>query len=167
MSERKVFVNNDNIATFECPKCEKKITMNFSSYMNINEILMMECRCRCGHSNTVVVERRKFRRRTVKIPGVYALRKGNIKGRMTVKDLSRGGLKFELESEKNMKVGDKLFVKFALDDPKKTLIKKDVLIRSIFGRYVGSEFCSRNPRNAIDQAYDMAITRYVLHAQLA
>jgi len=166
MSEQRVFVNNDNVATFACPKCEKKITMDFSPYMNVSEILMMECRCRCGHSNTVVVERRKFQRREVHIPGIYAVRKGNIKGRMTVKDLSRGGLKFELETKKNVKVGDKLFVKFSLDDPKKTLIKKDVFIRSIFGLSIGSEFCSRDPRNAVDKAYDLAITRYVLHARL-
>lgn len=79
---------------------------------------------------------------------------------MTVRDLSRSGLKLELEKEGELKVGDKLVVEFKLDNPQKTAIKKEVLVKTTFGNYVGTEFCSRDPNNPIDKAYDIAIGFY-------
>ncbi|HHC25041.1 MAG TPA: PilZ domain-containing protein [Desulfobacterales bacterium] len=166
MSEQKIFINNDNAITFECLKCKKKIAMDFSKYTDMDEILMLEYRCKCGYSASVLVERRKFHRKEVSLSGKYILCRGKIKGSMTLKDLSRGGLKFELEAERDMKIGDKVFVVFRLDDGLNTLIKKDVFIRSVSNLNIGAEFCMRNPRSPVDAIYDRAITHYILNAQL-
>ena len=92
------------------------------------------------------------------------------KGEMTVLDVSRAGLKLELShvhlkvkehdvttvtGEKatfdhkvkkpvdEINVGDKLLVEFRLDDTKKTLIKKEVIIRWMKMPYVGVQFSSK------------------------
>lgn len=166
MSEQKIFVNNDNAITFECLKCKKRIAMDFSNYTGMDEILMLEYRCKCGYSASVLVERRKFHRRKVSLPGKYVLHREKIKGKMTLKDLSRGGLKFKLEAERGVKIGDKVFVAFRLDDGHKTLIKKEAFIKSIYGLNIGAEFYIKTPRSPVDVIYDRAITHYILNAEL-
>ncbi len=167
MLEKKIFINNDDVATFQCPECENQVTMDFSRYREFSEIVMLEHRCKCGHTSTVLLERRKFYRREVNISGTYVLRReSDIKGTMRVKNLSRGGLKFGLDAERELKVGDKVFVKFQLGDENNTWIKKDVFIRTILELDIGAEFCSKDSRNTIDRAYDKAITRYILQAKL-
>lgn len=166
MNEQRVYVNNDNVATFMCPECGKMITMNFAKYQHTDEIVMLQHRCQCGRSSTVLVERRKHYRKAVNLPGKYILHKDKTKGTMRVKDLSRGGLKFRFEAKRKVAVGDKIFVAFRLDDTEHTVIKKDVFIRSVSGPNIGAEFCSKSTLNDVDRAYDKAITQYILYARL-
>jgi len=156
---KKVFINNDNMATFVCPKCKKQTTADVSEYKDINKAVRIQHKCSCGHSQTVLLERRKFYRKNVNISGTYVLPQEGIRRPMTIKDLSRSGLKLELTGER-VKVGDRLSVVFNLDNPQKTLIKKEVIVKTASGCIIGTEFCSRDPNNAIDKAYDTAIGFY-------
>ncbi len=156
---KKVFINNDNMATFVCPECKKQTTADVLEYKDINKAVRIQHTCSCGHSQTVLLERRKFYRKNVNIRGVYRLPGENVQRPMTVKDLSRSGLKLVLEKE-GAKLGDNLCVEFRLDNPQRTSIKKDVIVRTVFGDSVGTEFCSRDPNNPIDKAYDIAIGFY-------
>ncbi|OQY57522.1 MAG: hypothetical protein B6245_16595 [Desulfobacteraceae bacterium 4572_88] len=161
---KKVFINN-NMASFVCPKCKKTVTMDVSKYKDINRAVRIEGQCVCGHSHTVLLERRKHYRKEVIIPGEYVF--GRKRGMMTVMDLSRSGLKFEADETGKLRVGDKLSVRFRLEDTNRTLIEKEVVIRTISGgNILGSEFSSRDARRPIDKAYDMAIAHYILQAQL-
>jgi len=160
IGEQKVFINNDNMATFVCPKCRKSTTADVSEYKDINKAVRIQHTCACGHSHTVLLERRKFYRKDVDIPGTYTVKGNSVAKAMTVKDLSRSGLKFELHEKEDLKVGDRISVAFRLDNPQKTLIEKDVEIRTISDLNVGTEFCSRDSKNPIDKAYDIAIGYY-------
>ncbi len=93
------------------------------------------------------------------------------KGQMTVLDVSRSGLRLEISHVQlkmkehdvsgitdeqatlehkiqkpvdEINVGDKLLVEFRLDDTKKTLIKKEVIIRWMKTPYIGVEFSSQS-----------------------
>ncbi|WP_207678232.1 PilZ domain-containing protein [Desulfonema magnum] len=140
--------------------------MDVSKYKDINKAVAIEHFCKCGHYSKVLLERRKFQRSQINIPGIYTLNEGNkkIRGAMTVKDLSRAGLKFELDVERDIRAGDRMFAEFHLTD---VIVKKEVFIRKISGRTVGSEFCSRDTESETDRTYDRAITRYILHTELA
>ncbi|QTA87961.1 PilZ domain-containing protein [Desulfonema magnum] len=155
---KKVFINNDNLATFVCPECNKATTADVSDQMQVNKVVKIQHTCACGYSQTVLLERRKYYRKYVNIPGEYFLNQKKMP--MTVRDLSRSGLKFELTEERRLKVGDKLVVQFVLDNPQHTRIQKEVIIKKISGLYIGTEFCSRDPNNPIDKAYDVAIGFY-------
>jgi hypothetical protein len=160
MPEQKVFINNDNMATFVCPKCKKATTADVHEYKDINKAVRIQHTCACGHSHTVLLERRQFYRKYVSIPGFYTIDGEDVKRPMTVKDLSRSGLKLKIEEEANLKIGDKLNVEFQLDNPQKTLIKKEVRVKTVMGLNVGTAFLSRDPKNPIDKAYDVAIGFY-------
>ncbi len=164
MKEKKVFINNCKKAPFVCPKCRKKKMLNVSGYRNILEEVRITHRCSCGNSYTLLLERRKFHRKRVSLSGAY-VRKESRKT-MIVKDLSRGGLKFEVKAEKDIKIGDKLFVEFCLDDSHQTLIQKEVIVRRIKGSHIGAEFHSPAVETLVDRAYDRAIAYCMLLSEM-
>ena len=151
----KVFVTQDNMAVFECPKCKTSKRVNVSKYKNINKEIRMKAKCPCGHSYSVVLERRKHYRKSVNSSGTYThFLSDNTqdKGMMNVKDLSRSGLKITLNVKRDYKVGDMLLVEFRLDDSKRSLINKEVIIRWINDLTIGGEFSSVNPSDPSDAA---------------
>jgi hypothetical protein len=167
----KVFITAENKAAFICPKCKVSITKDVSKYKDIKKAVRLKSKCDdCGHSYIVLLERRKHYRKDVNIPGLYISEKEKVKKAMTVKDLSRSGLKFELTDGNSVKIGDRLIVRFRLDDMNRTLIEKEVIVRTMRGQnMIGTEFCStdpRRPKTLTDKAYDMAIAHYILQATI-
>lgn len=158
-TEKKVFMTSDNMATFVCPKCEKAKTVDVSQYKNINKAVRVKCRCTCRHTYTVLLERRKHFRKKTKLFGQYYFGSPKNRGLMTVTDISRTGLKFEVSVTPHFKIGDTLFVDFELDDSHKTLIKKEVIVRSINGLRIGVEFRYLDP----DDYYNNKIGFYLFN----
>ncbi len=158
--DKKVFIGPDNQATFVCPECGKTKTIDASQYKNIKKTVRLKRKCACGHSYIALLERRKFYRKEVRLPGFYIRESDPDKRPMTVRDLSRSGLKIEVPELGNLQLGDKLSVEFRLDNVHKTQIKKEVEIKTIKDLELGTEFTSRELKNPFDKAYDMAIGFY-------
>ena len=155
----KVFISNNDTAKLICPKCGESKTEKISEYLNIHEAVRLKHNCSCGFLYTVLLERRERHRKTVNLSGEYkyALSTDKTsKGSITVKDISRAGLSFQLDEDEKQDfvIGDKLFIKFHLDDHQKTLIRKEVIVKNIRGSYIGVEFSS------VD-LYDRALGRYM------
>jgi len=158
MTKEKVFINNNNMARFTCPKCQDRIVMDVSEYKDIDKAIVIKHECKCGLHSTLLLERRQFYRRKVSIPGTYILDRH--RRTMIVKNLSRAGLKFEPELKKeDIKIGDRLTVEFRLDNVK---IKKKVLVKTVSDTDIGTEFCSKDPESSAGHGYDKAITSYLL-----
>jgi hypothetical protein len=163
LPEKKVFINNQNKAMFLCPACEKSRSLNVPGYKNIGEVIRITYRCACGASYDLLLERRRFLRKDVNLPGVYyILGEDKVKGSMTVKNLSRAGLRLELKGEKQLKIGDKLLIGFYLDNNSKTVVKKKVVVRNMFGTHIGAEFCAGKVGSNSDKDSDSAIRSYML-----
>jgi len=162
MTVHKVYINQDDTATFLCPKCEKMKGVDVSQVKGVGQAVRMQCTCTCGHVHTIILERRKFFRKEVDLPGHYILDGEFEKRPMTVKDLSRSGLKFELAVERDLKADDILWVEFRLDNKQQTLIRREVVVKAVLGNgmAIGAEFVSRDPDNPFDKAYDMTIGQY-------
>jgi hypothetical protein len=62
------------------------------------------------------------------------------KGNMRVVDISSNGLKLKLNVERHFNSGDRIRVEFHLDDKRRTLIKKEVIVRNVFKNLVGTSF---------------------------
>ncbi len=151
----KVFVTENNMAVFECPQCNKGKSVDVSRYKDIRHVVRIKVKCPCGHIYKVVLERRKHFRKDVNFSGTYThvLPDYNEdKGGMTVKDLSRAGVKIKLNIEKDFKMGDILSVEFRLNDNQRSLIKKDGVIRKICNLYLGLEFNSLDSSDPSDKA---------------
>jgi hypothetical protein len=151
----KVFITEQDKATIICPECKLSTTTDASQYKKINKEVRLKINCTCGHSYSILLERRNQFRRETNLPGKYILRSssGTEKmGSLTVKNISRGGLKLELKLMPNLKLGSRLSVEFNLDDNHKTLIKKDVIVKGIIDPVVGAEFSSFDTSDPGDKA---------------
>ncbi len=165
---------NENMAKIRCPKCHKSKSVDMSKYITMDRVIRFKAKCICGHSYTVVLNRRDKLRKQIDFFGVYtnlSSGKEGQKGQMTVLDVSRSGLRLEISHVQlkmkehdvsgitdeqatlehkiqkpvdEINVGDKLLVEFRLDDTKKTLIKKEVIITWMKMHYIGVEFSSQS-----------------------
>jgi hypothetical protein len=154
----RVFVTSQHTASFVCPKCQRAKIADVSKYANFNKRIKANVKCPCGHSFSTLLEKRKQYRKETDIPGSfvhYTDGKPADRGLMTVCDLSVTGIKLKVNSEYNFSVGDLLQNRFILDDPKKTVMNKKVIIRNIDLPFIGAEF-------PITEREDKALGFYML-----
>ena len=141
----KVYISSTKMATFVCPKCHKSKTVNVSEYADLDKKVKVSVRCPCGHAYISLLEKRKRYRKETNLPGSYN-RLFNGKqmdgGLMIVRDLSTIGMKLQIDADNNLDVGDVIQVEFYTDDAQRAFIKKKVIIRSINGPIIGTEFAS-------------------------
>lgn len=145
----------DGMATFACPECKKEKTADVSKYQNKLKIINVRCKCPCGHVFTVFLDRRSDERRNAFISGTYIhMYNGREINRdtMMVMDISQTGLQLKLFKERQVAVGDRLIVKFNLDNEEKTPIQQEVEVRRIEKFLVGAEFFSPSE---IDETLDL------------
>ncbi len=149
---QKVYISSTKMATFVCPKCQKSKTVNVSKYADLDKKVQVSVRCPCGYAYISILEKRKRYRKETNLPGSYS-RLINGKqmggGLMIVRDLSTIGMKLQIDGDKNFDVGDLIQVEFHTDDAQRAFIKKKVIIRSIYGPAIGTEFA---PTEGIDKA---------------
>ena len=154
----KVYINEANTATIVCPRCDKTKTVDVSRYVELQQTVRVKSKCSCGHTWTSVLEKRRKYRKSVDFPGVYIHFEGGEavdKGSMIVKDLSLSGLKMKLNVERNFNVDTRLQVEFHLDDSRRTLMRKNVLVKNVSGSYVGVAFSA-------SEAQDPALGFYLM-----
>ena len=158
----KVFVTEKNIATFICPECKKSMTMDVSKYKNLEKASKVKCKCTCGHSYLVVVERREAKRKRINITAIYVNIISSVgtqfceevgRGVIKITDISDTGMMIEFNSEHNFTTKDRLIIEFNLNDKKRTLIKKEVEIKNLSDLKAGVAFCSKDPCDAAIQDY--------------
>ncbi len=137
----KVYLNKDNTATFNCPECDRSKIADVSEYIGAAVAIKVNCKCKCGHEYSVSLERRRNFRKVTDLPGRY-ITKDNDRGVMTVKDVSYVGIGFKMNTPPTFSIGDKVMVEFKLDDPQRSLIKREVNIISMRGSIVGAKFCT-------------------------
>jgi hypothetical protein len=151
---KKVFINEGNMATFVCPKCKALKSANVAKYKQLNSEVKLKIKCLCGNSYSATLERRIQYRKQTELPGefIYSLGGKVRKGTLTVKDISRDGLRVKVNIMPKFEVGTRFTVEFRLDDKRDTVISKDVVVKSISGHFIGAEFCSVDPCDPVDKA---------------
>jgi hypothetical protein len=150
----KVFLSENNMATFICKACGKARRADMSKYRNHDKAVRVKVKCQCGHSQSVLVERRKLFRKNVSLPGRFSWidsaeeKKG---GWMTVQNISRAGLRIKFHVEQDIKVGMRCVVEFNLDDSQGSLIEKEGVVRMTDGLIAGVEFDTSGPTDPTDK----------------
>lgn len=76
-----------------------------------------------------------------------------IRGAINIRNVSLGGLGFELTSDYLISPGDIVLVRFNLDDVFNTLITKEALIRKMIKKDVGAEFLEKTWKHDIFHLY--------------
>jgi hypothetical protein len=152
---QKIFIAEQDTALFQCPKCNISKEANVSKFKKMETSVTLKVKCPCGYTYPVTLERRKYYRKETKFPGKFnfsPLSGADQSGRMTVMDISKGGLKLKVASLPRFKKEDIIEVEFSLDNKNKTLIKKQVTVRNIRGDIVNVEFCSFDTNDSGDKA---------------
>ncbi|MDF1593849.1 MAG: PilZ domain-containing protein [Desulfobacterales bacterium] len=148
----KIFLDDQNHATFKCPKCSKSWTKDLSGFKDTNKRIQLKCKCPCGHVFPVIQERRKGLRRSVTVTGAYFHNQREIRGLITVKNISKSGVGLVLSTKQSINKGDKLQLKFNLDNARKSFVDKEGVVKKIENDYLGVEF--------IDEAWGEELKDY-------
>lgn len=152
---QKILLSGKDTASFKCPKCNVSKEADVTKYKDIETSVTLKIKCPCGNEYSVILERRKYYRKNTKIPGKFTfspLIGDDQKGPMIVMDISKGGLKFKMQSAALFQKGDILEIEFILDNKKKTLIRKQVNVRNVKDGLVNVEFCAYNNNDTEDKA---------------
>ncbi len=139
MAEKKVFMDSDNRVFFICPRCDRAQRQDVSAYRHHNRPVRLAFTCEtCGGTASVVLERRSHYRVQVGKPGTYGTLPGPPDGTITVLDLSRTGIRVELDHDRGFKTGDRFWVAFTLPNEENT--QKDAVVVHCADRIVRAEF---------------------------
>jgi hypothetical protein len=144
-----------------CPQC------GFQDIVSARLFEMMgsavRVKCPCGHRFRIIRELRSIYRKQVRLEGYFAQARytgnmvapGDVWGPMVVQNLSKAGMKFSCANARQLRMGDRLQVRFNLDNANQTLIKKTVIVKSVNADMVGVQF------HGTDR-YDAALGFYFL-----
>lgn len=132
--------------TFICPVCKRSASRNVTNLIEIEQKIQLKCNCACGFSDTALLERRRYTRKAVLLPGIYnrfCFDRITEKGSIVLTDLSCSGLRFTPNNKKTFRIGEMIRIVFNLDDDNKSLIRKKAVVRNIDSRqHVGIAFCN-------------------------
>ncbi len=141
MTER-FHITREDKTTVRCPQCHQTKTVDVAAYRHIEKTVKVRCRCTCGHLFMGVLDKRGQFRKETNLPGSYRTVESrcSASGLLTVRNISRTGLKLFLNANPGLVAGDSIRVKFSLDDAARSLVEKDVVVRKIDGLEIGTEF---------------------------
>jgi len=152
MMIEKVYITSKQTATFACPVCRKSKTVDVSQYAALDKIVKVKVKCPCGYAYISILDKRRQYRKETNLHGSYTRIVNGREaggGLMTVKDLSTGGLKLQINENYGCAAGDVFKVEFHLDDTRRSLIKKKAIVRNTYRQTAGMEFA---PNEAADKA---------------
>lgn len=143
--EPKVIIDSLDTARFACPQCNRKKNMQLSEYNIHRKATRVKCRCRCGHTYLVTLEKITESIRDTQLLGTFNT-SGGIKcsGKMIIKKLNSKGLMLKTNIEQNIWPGLRLFLEFVLDDAKQSIVQKEVVVKAKKGKYLSAEFTSQS-----------------------
>lgn len=150
----KIFVDNNNRATVICPVCGHSKQFDVTKFRNLNKTL--RCRCKCGESFFCILEFRQYFRKKTKLRGHFTFLGDSSQYEIFVNNISRKGIYFSMPFVCDIKLGDMLKVTFTLDDTNKTVIRKQVEVKSVHDRLIGC--CFTDP-----QRYDKELGFYLMN----
>ena len=156
---KKVYVTESNTITLGCPKCGRFKDVDITPLMrregNVHLSYRFRCStCDCGHisceecgeencsngqTNLIQIERRRYFRKKVDLPG--SLSDNNKKQYpVRVRNLSHNGVELVIRTPHSFVADQELFIQFTLNDTKKTFIEKTIIVRKVEKFNIKAEF---------------------------
>jgi hypothetical protein len=136
-------LTRDNDIIIECPRCGFQKVINIAKFFKRSNAGNFVSKCKCGYSSSVIMERRKFERHYFDANGSVLNERKRGKPEsfaITVKDLSRSGVKFVTEKSEALEAGENIVITFEFNDNRKTSFIKEATVRNIKGKNVRAEF---------------------------
>ena len=134
----KFYVNDTNQTTIVCPKCGFAKTIDTTNYKETQKRL--KANCKCGEVFKFTLEFRKHYRKDVRLSGEYTIKQSKTKGEIMVQNLSISGIQFTCFRPHRILKDDTLELKFNLDNPARTEIRKSAKVMWVRNRDVGAHY---------------------------
>ena len=139
----KTALTQDNQTLIECPRCGFQKVVNIAKFFKRSNSGNFVSKCKCGYSSNVILERRKFERHFFDAKGsvLYERIKGKPESSaITVKNLSRSGVKFNTENSEVFETDDNIVITFEFSDNRKTFFIKEATVINVKEKTVRAEF---------------------------
>lgn len=154
MEPQKAFVRDDGTTVLKCPFCSHARTVSVQKIKDKKKVITVKCSCQKSYS--VNLELRKMYRKSTNLEGKYVnYSMDNETGTMVVKDVSMGGIGFDVIGRNRIERDHELEVTFTLDDNQSSVVTKNVVVRIVRGSFVGCEFLHSHE-------YDKALGFYLM-----
>lgn len=137
----KVPVRDNNTATLVCPACGTIKHVAADQFRHGRHIITV--RCRCQQTFSILLDFRRHYRKQTSLPGTYAFtHQGEISGGglIHIHNISKGGVGFTISGLHRIECDQELLLEFQLNDKKKTVLKKLVLVKSVQQNAIGCQF---------------------------
>ncbi len=139
--DQTVFIDSLETAQFACPECSREKIMQLSEYNIKRRITRVRVKCRCGHTYMVTLEKQFESIQNTLLLGTFnSPETAGCSGKMIIKKLNSKGILLRTNIEQNILPGLKLLLEFVLDDPKQSIVKKEVVVKAKKGKYLSAEF---------------------------
>ena len=135
---KKAYVDDTNRVRIACPKCGFGKNIDTTNFKDTQKKL--KAICRCGETIQFTIEFRKRYRKNVMLPGEYIIQEKEKKGEIIIRELSLTGIRFESMGPHNILKDDTLELKFKLDNPLRTEIRRLVNVVWVKDRVVGAHY---------------------------
>ncbi|MBN2514900.1 MAG: PilZ domain-containing protein [Deltaproteobacteria bacterium] len=145
---KQVYPDKHDNVTLVCHECGHVHRIDASPYKAPGRSGRLSITCvGCGHALEALISFRKHYRKETNLSGTCTTRSaqpnktisGEFSG-IVVKNISLSGIGFIVKSPIHAKEGDILNVTFKLDDSKRTVISKQVIVRRIIDNLFAAEF---------------------------
>lgn len=142
--EQRILIDSLDTARFACPNCHREKVMQLSEYSIQRHTTKIKCKCKCGHSYVVILEKMIESIQDTKLMGTFiSSDKIQCNGKMIIKKLNSRGIMLKTGIKQGILPGLKLFLEFVLDDAKQSIVKKEVVVKAKKGQYLSAEFTSK------------------------
>jgi hypothetical protein len=146
---QKVFVTSNGLIDISCPKCGKIRQVDVSKYLSRDKALNFKATCKCGHVFPVMIERRQHVRKNLNLKGTINYKSNQYP--VKILDISKLGLRIKTGKALNIMEGERLEITFMLDDPGKSTVSKEAVVRKNYDDrrgVIGVEFLSHEHYDA-------------------
>jgi len=139
MEVPKLYVDENGAGLFNCPHCGKQVKVDMTEFHGLCNAVKVKCPC--SKEFMVCFGLRKRPRKNSFLRGYYVkLPQGTEKGRIRVRDVSIGGVRFSTWNAHDLKVGDRILVQFVLENHKNSEVERTATVRWVKDRVVGCQF---------------------------
>jgi len=138
---KKVYVGENNRALIICPKCGFERNVDAMTLKTATNILKVKCKCR--ETFQIALEYRKHYRKEVRLTGEYIAQKSRERGEIIIRELSLTGIRLESVKPHRISIDDMLEIKFILDNPMRTEIRKLAKVIWVKDRIIGVNFSEK------------------------
>ena len=134
-------LKTDGSALVTCPGCRRQFKIKAPDSEKIGKGYKASGKCPCGESFIISFDRRRHPRFGMDVSGAYHHDKHKYRGLITVKNISLSGIGIELHTARTMLEGDRVTLRFNLNDAHQSFIDtKAVIRRKQRKTYFGLEF---------------------------